>query len=219
MVGGRTKPITFAALIAKIQPSLSTTSVRDKQLVYRQGDAADAIFYVSTGQIKLAVSSKSGREAIVGLCGPTKLFGEGCLLGNHPLRLSDATSIGPSTIVRLERKIVAKSIHEDVDFAEVFVQYLVNRTKRVEEDLVDHLFNSSEKRLARALLLLANFGSEDEPPPVLPPINQATLAQLIGASRPKVSRFLNKFRDLGFISYNGKLRVHKSLLNVVLRDD
>lgn len=208
----------FGAVIGRLGAGATELRLDDKDVVFSPGDAADAAFFVLKGQIKLAVFSSSGKEAIIGLCPTGQFFGEGCLIANHPVRFSDATSVGASKIVRLEKKLLVKLLHEDGEFADVFLEKLIARTRRVEDDLIDQLFNSTEKRLARILLLLANFGVEDEPPSSLPALSQATLAQMVGASRPRVSQFLNKFRDLGFIEYNGELRVHKSLLRVVLTE-
>lgn len=179
---------------------------------------ADAAFFVLEGQIKLTVFSEAGREGVIGLCLPGQFFGESCLLGNAPSRLSDATTIGRTKIVRFEKAHLVRLLRDDKEFADAFLLNLIVRTRRVEDDLIDQLFNSTEKRLARMLLLLANFGSEDEPATPLPALSQATLAQMIGASRPRVSEFLNKFRQLGFIEYNGGIWVRKSLLRVVLKE-
>lgn len=208
-------PDTF---LGKLQKGQSDHEFRNKQRIFAQGDAADSVFYLRKGKVKLAVVSKRGREAVIGMVEPGQFFGESSLVAGHPLRMASATSIGHSTILRFEKATVVRLLHEDAEFADCFVSYTLARTVRVEEDLVDHLFNSTEKRLARVLLLLANFGQEGKPQAVIPRISQETLAQMVGASRPRVSSFLNKFRKLGFIEYNGGLRVNSSLLRMALRD-
>ena len=186
-------------------------------VIFSQGDAADAVFYIQTGKVKIVVTSEQGKEAVVGIVGPAAFFGEGCLVA-QPVRLAMAIAMTEATIMRLEKSVMVRALHDEPAFAETFMAHLLIHNSRVEEDLVDQLFNSSEKRLARALLLLANFGKETKPEPVLAKISQQTLADMIGTTRPRVSFFMNKFRKLGFIEYNGDLKVHNSLLNVVLRD-
>jgi CRP/FNR family cyclic AMP-dependent transcriptional regulator len=186
-------------------------------VVFSQGDVADAVFYIQSGQVKILVTSEQGKEAVVGIVGPGEFFGEGCLIA-QPLRLAMATAMSEATIMRLDKSVMVRVLHDEPAFAETFMAHLLIHNSRVEEDLVDQLFNSSEKRLARALLLLANFGKEAKPEPVLAKISQQTLADMIGTTRPRISFFMNKFRKLGFIEYNGDLKVHNSLLNVVLRD-
>jgi CRP/FNR family cyclic AMP-dependent transcriptional regulator len=190
---------------------------RSGRVIFTQGDVADSIFYILRGKIKIAVTSKQGREAVVALLGERDFFGEGCLIA-QPLRLATAASMTDATAIRVERAEMLRLLHSEPDFAEAFTVYLLTRNSRVEADLADHLFNSSEKRLARALLLLANFGKEGRPEPITAKISQETLAKMIGTTRPRVSLFMNKFRKLGFIEYNGGLHVHSSLLSVVLRD-
>ena len=204
--------------LGKLQKGESVHEFRNKQRIFAQGDVADSVFYLQKGKVKLAVVSKRGREAVIGMVESGQFFGESSLVAGHPLRMASATSIGHSTILRFEKGTVVRLLHEDAEFADCFVSYTLARTVRVEEDLVDHLFNSTEKRLARVLLLLANFGQEGKPQTVIPRISQETLAQMVGASRPRVSSFLNKFRKLGFIEYNGGLRVNSSLLRMALRD-
>ena len=208
-------PDTF---LAKLQKGKSVHEFRNRQRIFAQGDVADSVFYLRNGKVKLAVVSKRGREAVIGMVEPGQFFGESSLVAGHPLRMASATSIGRSTILRFEKATVVHLLHEDAEFADCFVSYTLARTVRVEEDLVDQLFNSTEKRLARILLLLANFGQDGKPQAVIPRISQETLAQMVGASRPRVSSFLNKFRKLGFIEYNGGLRVNSSLLRMALRD-
>lgn len=204
--------------LGKLQKGESVHEFRNKQRIFAQGDVADSVFYLQKGKVKLDVVSKRGREAVIGMVESGQFFGESSLVAGHPLRMASATSIGHSTILRFEKGTVVRLLHEDAEFADCFVSYTLARTVRVEEDLVDHLFNSTEKRLARVLLLLANFGQEGKPQTVIPRISQETLAQMVGASRPRVSSFLNKFRKLGFIEYNGGLRVNSSLLRMALRD-
>ena len=190
---------------------------RSEGVVFSQGDAADSIFYVLQGKIKIVVTSKQGKEAVVAVLGEGDFFGEGCLIG-QPLRLATAASMTDAAVMRVEKAEMLRLLHAEPDFAEVFTVHLLTRNSRVEADLADHLFNSSEKRLARALLLLANFGKEGRPEPIIAKITQEMLAEMIGTTRPRVSFFMNKFRKLGFIAYNGRLQVHSSLLSVVLRD-
>ena len=187
------------------------------QVIFAQGDLADAIFYIQKGKVKLSVVSKQGKEAVVAILGPGDFFGEGCLAG-QPLRMGSAAAMSTGSIMKLEKAGVVRALHEHPVFAEAFVAHLLSRNIRIEEDLVDQLFNSSEKRLARVLLLLANFGKEGTPQTVIPKISQETLAGIIGTTRSRVSFFMNRFRKLGFVDYNGGLTIHSSLLNVVLRD-
>jgi CRP/FNR family transcriptional regulator, cyclic AMP receptor protein len=189
--------------------------------VYLQGDPADAIFYIHKGKIKLTVVSKQGKEAVVALLGAGDFFGEGCLAG-QALRMSSAASLAECSLVRLEKAGVIRLLHEEPAFSELLLHHLLSRNIRIEEDLVDQLFNSSEKRLARVLLLLANFGKEGKPELVIPKMSQETLAEIIGTTRSRVSFFMNRFRKLGFIKYSGQyssgLEVHSSLLNIILHD-
>jgi CRP-like cAMP-binding protein len=187
------------------------------ETVFSQGDAADSIFYIRKGKVKLTVISQQGREAVIAMLGAGDFFGEGCL-GGQVKRMATCTTMSPSSLARLEKVAAIRVLHEEPVFAELFLQHLLARSIRIEEDLVDQLFNSSEKRLARVLLLLANFGKEGEPETVIAKISQATLAGIVGTTRSRVSFFMNKFRRLGFIAYNGHLEVHSSLLNVVLHD-
>ncbi len=207
-------PRTF---LAKVSAGRSVASYRRKQAIFSQGDPADAVFYVQNGRVKLTVVSKQGKEAIVALLGADEFFGEGCLAGQS-LRMSTATATEDTTVLRLRKKAMVRLLHTDPRFSELFTTYLLSRNIRIEEDLVDQLFNSSEKRLARVLLLLAHFGKEGKREPVIPKISQETLAGMIGTTRSRVSHFMNKFRKLGLINYNGGLLVHSSLLNIVLYD-
>jgi CRP-like cAMP-binding protein len=207
-------PKTF---LSRISNGRSVASHRRKQVIFAQGDPADAVYYIQTGHVKLTVVSKQGKEAIVALLGPDEFFGEGCLAG-QPMRMSTATATEDATILRLQKKSMVRLLHTDPQFSELFTAYLLSRNIRYEEDLVDQLFNSSEKRLARVLLLLAHFGKDGRKEAVLPKISQETLAGMIGTTRARVSHFMNKFRRLGFIDYNGSMQIHSSLLNIVLYD-
>ena len=186
-------------------------------VIFAQGQEANSLLYIQKGKVKVTVLSKGGKEAVIAILGEGDFFGEGCLAG-QPLRISTATAMTPCTVLRLERATVVEMLRMEQGFSEVLLSYMLNRAMRIEEDLVDQLFNSSEKRLARALLLLANFGKEGKPETVIPAISQETLADMIGTTRSRVSFFMNKFRRLGFIKYNGTLEVHSSLLNVVLHE-
>jgi CRP/FNR family transcriptional regulator, cyclic AMP receptor protein len=189
-----------------------------QQTIFSQGDAANAIFYIQKGKIKLTVNSKRGKEATIALLGVGDFVGEECIAAIQPQRMATAAALTACTVLRIERKEMVRVLHDQKEFSEVFVSYLLTRNIRFQEDLIDQLFNSSEKRLARALLLLARFGKEGAPETVIPKISQETLAEMIGTTRSRVSFFMNRFRQLGFIEYNGKLSVHSSLLNVVLHD-
>ncbi|RBP14047.1 Crp/Fnr family transcriptional regulator [Roseiarcus fermentans] len=203
--------------LASVNHGRSASEVRAGHVIFTQGDPADAVFYILRGQIKLAVTSGQGREAVVGLLGDRDFFGEGCLIA-QPVRLATAIAMTAASVLRIEKTEMIRVLHAEPAFAEVFTAHLLTRNSRIEADLVDHLFNSSEKRLARALLLLANFGKEGKPEPITARISQETLAEMIGTTRPRVSYFMNKFRKLGFIDYNGELKVNSALLSVVLRD-
>jgi CRP/FNR family cyclic AMP-dependent transcriptional regulator len=210
-------PFDPKAFLSKVNGGRSTSDYRKNQIIYRQGDAADSVFYVQTGKAKVTVLSEQGKEAVVAVVGAGDFFGEGCLAG-QVLRLATVATLVESSITRITKAEIVGVIHKEPAFAELFISHLLARNSRVEEDLVDQLFNSSEKRLARTLLLLANFGKEGEPEPVLAKISQETLAEMIGTTRPRVSFFMNKFRRLGLIKYNGRIEVHRSLLNVVLNE-
>jgi CRP/FNR family cyclic AMP-dependent transcriptional regulator len=204
-------------LLAKVGKSRIQADYRKNQNIFSQGDPAEAIFYLLKGRVKLTVISKEGKEAVIAILGPGDFFGEGCLAGQL-LRMSTAAAISESSIIRLEKAGVIRALHDDPAFSELLLRHLLTRNIRIEEDLVDQLFNSSEKRLARVLLLLANFGKEGKPEPVIPKMSQETLAEIVGTTRSRISFFMNKFRKLGFIEYNGKLEVHSSLLSVILHD-
>ena len=189
-----------------------------KQVIFTQGEPADTILYIQQGRVRLSVLSKQGKEATIALLGSGDFLGEGCIAADQPLRTVTATAISDSSILTIQRKEILRVLHEEHDFSDLFVAYLVDRHSRTQSDLVDQLFNSSEKRLARALLILARFGKKDRTETVIPEINQATLAEMVGTTRSRVNFFMNRFRKLGFIDYNGELEVHSSLLSVVLHD-
>ena len=207
-------PKTF---LAKVGEGRSIGSYSKDQVVFSQGDPADAVFYIQKGKVKVTVVSEQGKEAVVAILGAGDFFGEACLAG-QTRRLATVAVMADSVIVRLEKAAIIRVIHIEPAFSELFIAHLLDRTIRVESDLVDQLFNSSEKRLARLLLLLANFGKEGKPEPLIAKISQETLAEMIGTTRSRVSFFMNKFRQLGFIDYNGGIAVHSSLLDVVLHD-
>ncbi len=206
-----------SAYLTGVAAGKSVRQYRTKQRVFSQGDPADAVFYVQKGKVQVTVISPRGKEAVIAVLAEGNFVGEGCLTG-QPLRMSTATALEPCTVLRVEKQAMVNLLHRDPEFAEIFTAYLLSRNVRIEEDLVDQLFNSSEKRLARALLLLANFGKESQPETVIPKVSQETLAAMIGTTRSRVSYFMNRFRKLGFIHYNGGLQVHSGLLTVVLRD-
>jgi CRP/FNR family cyclic AMP-dependent transcriptional regulator len=203
--------------LAKADGGRSISKYRKNQVVFSQGDPADSVFYIQAGKVKITVISEQGKEAVVAVLGPDEFCGEGCLAG-QPRRMASATAMTECEIMRLEKAAIIRVLHEEPAFSEMFVAHLLARTTRIEEDLVDQLFNSSEKRLARALLLLANFGKEGRPEPIIARVSQETLAEMIGTTRSRVSHFMNKFRQLGFIDYNGHIEVHSALLSVVLND-
>jgi CRP-like cAMP-binding protein len=210
-------PFDPKAFLSKINGGHTLSNFRKNQIIYAQGDLADSVFYIHKGKAKVTVLSEQGKEAVVALLGPGDFFGEGCL-GGQPRRMATACTMTDCVIARVAKADIVRVLHEEPTFSELFISHLLARNIRVEEDLVDQLFNSSEKRLARILLLLANFGKEGKPEPVIAKISQETLAEMIGTTRSRVSFFMNKFRDLGLISYNGHIEVHSSLLNVVLHE-
>jgi CRP/FNR family transcriptional regulator, cyclic AMP receptor protein len=203
--------------LAKVGEGKTISKYRKDQIVFSQGQVADAVFYIQQGKVKLTVVSEQGKEAVVAILGPGQFFGEACLNG-HPLRIATTRAVDESVITRIEKATMIATIHNEAEFSELFMSYLLTRNSRIEEDLIDQLFNSSAKRLARLLLLLANFGKEEKPTPIVGTFSQETLAEMIGTTRSRVSFFMNKFRNLGFIEYNGKIEVHNSLLNVILFD-
>src|SRR6202051_2040922 len=203
--------------LSKVNGGRAIVDYPQDKIVYRQGDPADCVFYIQSGKVKKTVISEQGKEAVVALLGTGDFFGEGSLAG-EPLRLATGSALTKCVIVRISKTDITRVIHQEPAFAELFISHLLARNSRVEEDLVDQLFNSSEKRLARTLLLLANFGKESRPEPIIAKVSQETLAEMIGTTRSRVSFFMNKFRELGLIDYNGSIEVHSSLLNVVLHD-
>ena len=214
----RAKPrLDVEFLRAKIGAGRATLAFRKGEVVFSQGDPADAIFQIQKGKLKLTVVSSQGKEAVIALLTGGDFFGEGCLAGQIK-RMATATAMTDCAAVRLEKSEMIRMLHEEPVFSELFLRYVLSRNIRIEEDLVDQLFSSSEKRLARVLLLLANFGKEGRPELVIPKISQQMLAEIIGTTRARVNFFMNRFRKLGFIDYNGGLHVHSSLLNVVLHD-
>src|SRR6202051_474389 len=205
------------AFLATIGEGRKAMLFPKKQIVFAQGDPADAVFYLQTGKVRLTVVSKDGKEATIGILSDGSFFGEGSLAG-QPLRMGSAAAMTDCAVLRIEKKAMVDTLHREQTLSDLFVAYLLTRNIRYEEDLVDQLFNSSEKRLARVLLMLARFGKEGIPESVVPKISQETLAEMVGTTRSRVSFFMNRFRKLGFVRYNGELEVHSSLLNVVLHD-
>jgi CRP/FNR family cyclic AMP-dependent transcriptional regulator len=203
--------------LARVGEGKSIVYFEKGQNVFAQGDRADTVFYIQKGRIKLTVLSHHGKEAVVGILGPGQFFGEGCMNG-HNVRISTTTAMEKCVITAITKTAMIAMLHDEPEFSEMFMAYLLTRNSRIEEDLIDQLFNSSERRLARLLLLLAHFGKEGGPQPINPTISQETLAEMIGTTRSRVSFFMNKFRKLGLIDYNGHIEVHNSLLNAVLHD-
>jgi CRP/FNR family transcriptional regulator, cyclic AMP receptor protein len=203
--------------LAKVGVGKTILQFHKDQNVFAQGDIADTVFYIQNGKVKVTVLSDLGKEAVVGLLETGQFFGEGCMNG-HNLRLSTTTAIEDCVITAITKAAMIAALHDEPAFSELFMAYLLTRNSRIEEDLIDQLFNSSERRLARMLLLLANFGKEGSPQPISPNISQETLAEMIGTTRSRVSHFMNKFRKLGLISYNGHIEVHNSLLSAVLHE-
>jgi CRP/FNR family transcriptional regulator, cyclic AMP receptor protein len=210
-------PFDSTDFLAKVGGGRTMAKYRKNQKVFAQGDAADSVYYVQKGRVKVTVVSGLGKEAVVAILGKDEFFGEGCLAGQQ-LRIATVTAIADCEIMRIEKTALIHALQEQPAFSEVFLAHILLRTIRVEEDLVDQLFNSSEKRLARILLLMAEFGKAGEPESLIPKITQETLAEMIGTTRSRVSFFMNRFRKLGFVEYNGRIKVHKSLLNVILHD-
>jgi len=203
--------------LAKVGEGKAILKFDKNKVVFSQGDAADTVFYIQKGRVKVLVVSEQGKEAVVGILEAGQFFGEGCLNG-HPMRISTTVAMEDSLITAITKGAMLTALKSEPKFSELFMAYLLSRNSRIEEDLIDQLFNSSEKRLARLLLLLANFGKEGTPQPIVADVSQETLAEMIGTTRSRVSFFMNKFRKLGFITYNGKIEVHNSLLNAVLYD-
>jgi CRP-like cAMP-binding protein len=215
---GRRVAFNLKTFLATVDAGKTLAKYRKGETVFAQGDRCEGVFYIQSGECKVSVISERGKEAIVALHGKGDFFGEGCLSG-QPLRLATVTALSNLKLMRFDNVAIQRVLHTEPAFSEFFISYLLDRTARVEADLVDQLFNSSEKRLARLLLLMANFGKEGKPEPVIAKISQETLAEMVGTTRSRVSAFMNKFRKLGFIEYNGDLKVHNSLLNVILHDE
>ena len=213
----KTRNFDSQAFLATLGAGRKPAEFKTRQKIFAQGDPADSVFYIQTGKVKLTVVSKTGKEATIGIFAEGDFFGEASLVG-QPFRMGSATAMTDCVLLRIDKKAMIAALHRKQEFSDLFVAYLLARNIRYEEDLVDQLFNSSEKRLARILLLLANFGKEGTPQTVIPKISQEMLAEMIGTTRSRVSYFMNRFRKLGFIHYNGGLQVHSSLLNVVLND-
>lgn len=211
------RPFDVQVFLHTVAGGRTVSKYQKNRKVFSQGDPGDAVFYIQEGKVKVCVVSAQGKEAVVALHGNGDFFGESCLNG-HPLRVATVVTVTECVIMRLEKTAIMRALRDEPKFSEMFMAHLLSRNARVEEDLVDQLFNSSEKRLARVLLLMANFGKESKPEPVIAKISQETLAEMVGTTRSRVSMFMNKFRKLGFIKYNGSLEVHNSLLNVVLHD-
>jgi len=214
----RRRSFNSKTFLAKVGKGRSIGKYRKGQVVFSQGDTGDAVFYVQKGKVKITVVSEQGKEAVVAIPGTDDFFGEGCLAGQAQ-RISTVTAMMDTVIARLEKSAIVRVIHDEPAFSETFIAHLLGRNIRVEADLVDQLFNSSEKRLARMLLMLANFGKDSKPEPIIAKVSQEVLAEMIGTTRSRVSFFMNKFRQLGFIDYNGSgIEIHSSLLNAVLHD-
>lgn len=203
--------------LSEVNGGTTYLACRKKMILFSQGDSADSVFYIQEGRVKLSVVSQGGKEAVIALLEKGSFFGEGCLSGKL-VRLTTASVVGASKIVRIDKQTMIRVLQEEPTFSAMFLEYILARNIRIQEDLVDQLFNSSEKRLARVLLLMAHFGKDGKPEPVIAKISQETLAEMIGTTRSRVSFFMNKFRKLGFLEYNGGMTVHSSLLNVVLHD-
>ena len=210
-------PVDPKVFLATVNGGRTIANYRVDDVIFVQGTPADAVFYIQKGKVKLTVLSEQGKEAVVAVMSPDEFCGEGCLTG-QPLRMATAVAMTECEIMRLDKEVIIRILHDEPAFSEMFVSYLLARTIRVEEDLTDQLFNSSEKRLARALLLLANFGKEGRPETIIPKVSQETLAEMIGTTRSRVNFFMNKFRKLGLIDYNGHIEIHSALLNVVLHE-
>jgi len=215
----RAEPATFDphVFLQAIGRGRTVATYEPEAVIFAQGDPADSVYYIQSGKVKLSVTSAAGREAVVAVLSHGDFFGEGSLIGQS-VRLATSTALADCSLDRIDKSEMVRVLHEEAEFSDRFTAHLLTRNSRAEADLVDQLLNSSEKRLARALLLLANFGKEGRPEPITAKISQETLAEMVGTTRPRISFFMNKFRKLGFIDYNGTLRVHNSLLSVLLRD-
>jgi CRP-like cAMP-binding protein len=217
MKAKRKRSFDLEVFLNTVNGGRTISAYKKNQIIFAQGDLADAVFYLKEGKAKVVVTSERGKEAVVAIHGKGDFFGEGCLTG-QPLRLATVRAMTDCTIMRFAKATMVTVLKDQPKFSEMFVSFLLARNARVEEDLVDQLFNSTEKRLARVLLLMANFGKDVEPEPVIAKISQETLAEIVGTTRPRINLFMNKFRKLGFLSYNGDMKVHGSLLNIVLND-
>lgn len=207
-----------AAFLAKAGLGRTIVHLGNKERVFSQGDTADSVFYIQSGKIRLSVIAQTGKEATIALLGAGEFCGEECIASSQPVRVASASAITPCVLLKIDRKEMIRALHQEPALSDIFVSYLLARNARVQEDLVDQLFNSSEKRLARILLLLAQFGKEKAPEKVIPKISQEVLAEMVGTTRARVNFFMNRFRKLGFIEYNGAIEVHPSLLSIVLHD-
>jgi len=210
-------PFDVDAFLESAGVSRRTSRFSRGTVVFAQGAQANTVFYIQHGGVKLSVLSSAGKEAVVAMLGPGDFFGEGCLAG-QPLRMGTATAVVPTTVLRIPKREMIRTLHEQAEFSDRFIAHMLERNIRIEEDLVDQLFNSSEKRLARTLLLLARYGKADPAPRALPKLSQETLAEMVGTTRSRVNFFMNKFRKLGFIEYNGGLKINSALLSIVLHD-
>ncbi len=214
----QTKPFDSKAFLAAVGDGRTIQSYAKGSVIFAQGDSAGSVFYIQRGKVKLSIVSPRGKEAVIAILTAGAFFGEGCIAG-QPVRMASAAAIVDCSLVQVQKSVMVRILHDEPEFTELFISHLLTRNIRIEEDLIDQLFNSSEKRLARILLLLANFGKDGRPEEVIPNISQETLAEMIGTTRSRVSFFLNRFRKLGFIEYNGGMHIHTSLLNVILYDN
>jgi len=217
MTARKKRPFDPKVFLSTVNGGRTLVKYRRNQVIFAQGDAAEAVYYIEDGRIKVTVVSDQGKEAVVAIHDKGDFFGEACLTG-QPRRLATATAMTDGVVMKLDKAMIAHVLHDEPKFSDMFMSYLLTRTVRVEADLVDQLFNSSEKRLARVLLLMANFAKEGRPQTVITKMSQETLAEMIGTTRSRVNVFMNKFRKLGFVEYNGEMKVHSSLLNIVLHD-
>ena len=217
MAGKKSRDLAPHELFRRIDAQAIPRDYEDKQAIFTQGDKADAMFYIQNGNVKLTIASKGGKKAVIAILRQGDFFGEGCLV-RQSMRMSSATAIQPSTISRAKRGTIVRLIHEDTAFAKLFISHLLSRIERIEEDFVDQIFCSSERRLARILLVLASFGLQSKPEPAILKVSQETLAEMVGTTRSRVSYFMNRFRKMGLIDYNGSLQVHRTLLTFLLHD-
>jgi len=217
MPGTTTQRFDPQPFLASVGNERTIVTYQRGQLIFRQGDAADAVFYIHTGKVQIIVVSEQGKEGVIAILESGEFFGEGCLAG-QPLHMATASAMAECAIARIEKEAMIRKLRDEPKFSQLFMAFLLSRNVQIEADLVDQLFNSSEKRLARVLLLLAHFGKDGKMEPVIPNVNQETLAARVGTTRSRVNFFMNKFRKLGFIEYNGSLKVHSSLLNVIVHD-